>query len=88
MWEQYFALEGFRGATAPQSTTAKFASSQRRELSADAREKEIHDFWLAMQEPNFKQTWELRVQEAHVIRYAQYRSWKLTAPLRLLIGRS
>lgn len=88
MWEQYFSLEGFRGATATRSTTAKFASSQRGEVSAEGREKEIHDFWLAMQQPDFEQTWEQRVLEAHVDRYARYRSWRLTAPIRVWRARS
>ena len=88
MWEQYFSLAGFRGATAARPTTAKFASSQRQERSAEGREKEIHDFWLAMQQPGFEQTWEQRVQDAHLIRYQNYRSWKLTAPLRFVNGRS
>ena len=87
MWEQYFSLDGFRGATAALSTTAKFASDQRSEMSAQDREKEIHDFWLTMHDPDFERAWQERVRGAAAIRFRDYRSWKLTAPVRFLRAR-
>nr|KGA07669.1 MAG: hypothetical protein GM42_0925 [actinobacterium acMicro-1] len=64
MWQQYFALPGFRGATAKISTTAKFPASSTPGLDPDATAAGIRQFASEMAQPSFFDEWQERVRAA------------------------
>lgn len=63
MWQQYFALPNFRGATAKISTTAKFPASSS-EVDPDVTAANIRKFANDMKRPGFFNEWQERVQLA------------------------
>lgn len=63
MWQQYFELPGFRGATAPVSTTIKLAANLRGAQSPEQRADEIGAWWQAAHEPGFRQRWDRAVAQ-------------------------
>ncbi len=64
MWQQYFALPGFRGATAKISTTAKFPASSTPGLDPDVTAASIRQFASEMAQPSFFDEWQERVRVA------------------------
>ena len=64
MWQQYFSLPNFRGATAKISTTAKFPASSSSGLHTDVTAASIRQFASAMAQPGFFDEWQERVRAA------------------------
>jgi glycosyltransferase involved in cell wall biosynthesis len=64
MWQQYFALPGFRGVTAQLSTTAKFPASETSEVSPEVTAANIRHFANEMARPVFFDEWQARVRSA------------------------
>lgn len=64
MWHQYFALPGFRGATAKISTTAKFPAASTPDLDPDVTAANIRQFASDMAQPSFFDEWQERVRAA------------------------
>jgi hypothetical protein len=63
MWEQYFQLPGFTARTSLLSTTAKFAQSERGDMTDGARMLEIKAFVDRMKEPGFIEQWNADVAQ-------------------------
>jgi hypothetical protein len=64
MWQQYFSLPGFRGATAKISTTAKFPASSTFTVDPDVTAANIRRFARDMAQPSFCDEWQERVRAA------------------------
>lgn len=68
MWQQYFRLDGFRGATSRLATTAKFPETTREDMSEHDRAAEIGAFAVAMPTAGFVDGWNEQVAE--LVRFA------------------
>lgn len=53
MWDQYFRLPGFRGATGGHATTVKFGSVGRDPQRRADAERLLREWWARMHEPGF-----------------------------------
>lgn len=80
MWQQYFALPGFRGVTGGRATTVKLAAVLRGDQSGAQRQAESERWARLVADPEFRPAWDREVERQ--VRLARPRGVAMGALVR------